>query len=306
MSLARTLASRIVQAALVMVGVSAIVFFSLFLTGDPAALMLSPDASRAEIDAFRRAMGFDDPIWLQYLRYLGRLVQGDLGRSLRFESPALGLVLERVPATALLAVAALAWSTLAGFVLGVIGALKRDTWIDLAVRLVALSGQAVPVFWLGLVLIIVFALQLRWLPTSGYGRWDHLVLPAISLGAYYMSAVTRLVRASLSEALAQDYVRTARSHGYSEWRIVTRHALRNALIPVVTVQGMYFAALLGGALITEIVFAWPGIGRLAVQAIQNRDFPLVQAVVLFAAMVFVASNLLIDLAYVWLNPRIRL
>jgi peptide/nickel transport system permease protein len=152
----------------------------------------------------------------------------------------------------------------------------------------------------------VFALQLRWLPTSGYGRWDHLVLPALSLGAYYMSAVTRLVRASLSEALAQDYVRTARSHGYSEWRVVTRHALRNALIPVVTVQGMYFAALLGGALITEIVFAWPGIGRLAVQAIQNRDFPLVQAVVMFAALVFVASNLLIDLAYVWLNPRIRL
>jgi peptide/nickel transport system permease protein len=306
MTLARTLASRIGQAALVMLGVSAIVFFCLFLTGDPAALMLSPDASRAEIDAFRHAMGFDDPIALQYLRYLGRLVQGDLGRSLRFEAPALGLVLERVPATALLAVAALAWSTAVGFVLGVIGALKRDSWIDLLVRLVALSGQAVPVFWLGLVLIIVFALQLRWLPTSGYGTWMHLVLPALSLGAYYMSAVTRLVRASLSEALAQDYVRTARSHGYSEWRVVTRHALRNALIPVVTVQGMYFAALLGGALITEIVFAWPGIGRLAVQAIQNRDFPLVQAVVMFAALVFVAANLLIDLAYLWLNPRIRL
>jgi peptide/nickel transport system permease protein len=306
MGLAGMVARRLCQAALVMLGVSAIVFFSLFLTGDPAALMLPPDASRAEIAAFRRAMGFDDPLALQYLRYVGRLLQGDLGRSLRFEAPALGLVLERVPATALLAVAALAWSTLAGFALGVIGALRRDTWVDLAVRLVALSGQAVPVFWLGLVLIIVFALKLRWLPTSGYGRWDHLILPAISLGAYYMSAVTRLVRASLSEAMAQDYVRTARSHGYGEWRVVTRHALRNALIPVVTVQGMYFAALLGGALITEIVFAWPGIGRLAVQAIQNRDFPLVQAVVMFAAFVFVLANLFVDLAYLWLNPRIRL
>ncbi len=306
MRLGRVIGLRAAQAALVMVGVSAIVFFSLFLTGDPALLMLPPDASRAEIAAFRHAMGFDDPMWLQYLRYLGRLVQGDFGRSLRFETPALSLVLERVPATALLAVAALSWSTAVGFLLGVVGALKRDTWVDLAVRMVALSGQAVPVFWLGLVLIIVFALQLRWLPTSGYGRWDHLVLPALSLGAYYMSAVTRLVRASLSEALAQDYVRTARSHGLSEWRIVSHHAMRNALIPVVTVQGMYFAALLGGALITEIVFAWPGIGRLAVQAIQNRDFPLVQAVVIFTAFVFVLSNLLIDLIYVWLNPRIRL
>lgn len=306
MGLARYVLSRLGQSAIVLLGVSAIVFFSLFLTGDPAALMLPPDANRAEIERFRRAMGFDDPVWLQYARYLGNLLRGDLGRSLRFEAPVLGLVLERLPATALLAVTALAWSTALGFALGIIAALRRDTWVDLAVRVVAISGQAVPVFWLGLILILVFALRLRWLPTSGYGRLDHLVLPALSLGAYYMSAVTRLVRASLIEALAQDYVRTARSQGYSEWRVVTRHALRNALIPVVTVQGMYFAALLGGALITEIVFAWPGIGRLAVQAIQNRDFPLVQAVVLFAAAIFVICNLLVDLLYVALNPRIRL
>ncbi len=300
------LLNRGLQSLIVLFGVSAIVFYSLHLTGDPAALMLPPDASREEIDRFRQAMGFDDPILVQHFRYLAGVLQGDLGTSLRFQRPALDLVLERLPATALLAVVAMAWSTALGFVFGVIGAVRRDTAVDLIVRVIALSGQAVPVFWLGLLLIIVFALRLGWLPTSGYGDLEHLVLPAITLGAYYMSAVTRLVRANLIEALAQDYVRTARAKGLSAWRIVIRHALRNALIPVVTVQGMYFAALLGGALITEIIFAWPGIGRLAVQAIQNRDFPLVQAVVLFAATVFVIANLLVDLAYAILNPRIRL
>ena len=306
MPIARFIAMRTAQGSVVLLGVSVIVFFSLFLTGDPASLMMSPDASRAEIAAFREAMGFDDPFWLQYGRFLAALAQGDLGTSLRFQRPALELVVERLPATALLAVAALAWSTLAGFVFGVVGAVWRDGWLDLLVRLIALSGQAVPVFWLGLLLILLFSLRLRWLPTGGIGGAEHLVLPAVSLGAYYMSAVTRLVRASLIEALAQDYVRTARAKGLSEWRVVIRHALRNALIPVVTVQGMYFAALLGGALITEIIFAWPGIGRLAVHAIQNRDFPLVQAVVLLAAFVFVVANLLVDIAYGILNPRIRL
>lgn len=306
MPLARFLLNRAAQGVVVLFGVSAIVFFTLFLTGDPAALMMPPDASRAEIDAFREAMGFDQPLWKQYARFLVDVAQGDLGTSLRFQRPAMELVLERLPATALLAVAALAWSTAAGFVFGVVGAIRRDTWIDLLVRLIALLGQAIPVFWLGLLCILLFSLRLRWLPTSGIGGIEHLILPAISLGAYYMSAVTRLVRASLIEALAQDYVRTARAKGLSEWRVVVRHALRNALIPVVTVQGMYFAALLGGALITEIIFAWPGIGRLAVQAIQNRDFPLVQAVVLLAASVFVVANLLVDIAYASLNPRIRL
>jgi peptide/nickel transport system permease protein len=300
------LAGRLSQAAIVLIGVSAIVFFSLFLTGDPAALMLPPDASRAEIAQFRHAMGFDDPLPLQYLRYLAGVLQGDFGRSLRFQRPVLELVAERLPATALLAAAALAWSTAVGFGLGVMAATRRGGLIDLGVRLAAVSGQAVPAFWLGLLLILLVSLRWQLLPTSGYGDWQHLVLPALTLGAYYMSAVTRLVRASLIEALAEDYVRTARAKGVPEWRVILHHALRNALIPVVTVQAMYFAALLGGALVTEIVFAWPGVGRLAVQAIQNRDFPLVQAVVLLSAVLFVATNLLVDLAYVALNPRIRL
>ena len=294
---------RLGMSVVVLFGVAAIVFFSLFLTGDPAALMLPPDASRAEIDAFRHGMGFDQPMVVQFLRYLGHVLTGDFGVSLRFGQPVLGLIAERLPATAL---TALGWSTLAGFALGILAAVYEGGAIDFAVRVVALAGQAVPVFWLGLVLILVVSLDWRMLPTGGYGTVAHLVLPAISLGAYYMSAVTRLVRVSLVEALRQDYVRTARAKGLSEWRVVIRHALRNALAPVLTVQAMQFASLLGGAVITEIIFAWPGIGRLSVQALQNRDFPLVQAVVLLAASVFVGLNVLVDIAYAALNPRVRL
>ncbi|MDK8875148.1 ABC transporter permease [Paracoccus sp. SSJ] len=302
----RFLLSRALQGLAVMLGVSALVFFALFLTGDPAALMMSPDASQAEIEAFRRAMGFDDPIWLQYLRFLGNLLQGDLGLSLRYQRPATDLLWERLPATALLALSALIWSSAIGMVLGVVSAVRKNSGLDFVIRVIALLGQAVPVFWLALLMILLFSLRLRWLPSSGMGGWQHLVMPSIALGAYYVSAMTRLVRASLIEVLGQNYIRTARAKGLSQWRIVVRHGLRNAMIPVITVQGMYFAALLGGALVTEIVFAWPGIGRLAVEAIQNRDFPVVQAVVLFTAAVFVIANFLVDIAYTWLNPRIRL
>jgi peptide/nickel transport system permease protein len=300
------IASRALQAFIVLIGVSAIVFFALFLTGDPAALMMPPEASKQEIAAFREAMGFNDPIFLQYGRFLLGALHGDLGISLRFQRPAYDLVLERLPATALLATAALAWSSLLGFALGIIAAMRKNGPADFAIRLVALLGQAVPVFWLGLLLIIIFALRLRLLPTGGIGTARQLILPAIALGAYYLSAITRIVRASLIDALAQDYVRTARAKGLSQWRITMRHALRNALIPVVTVQGMYFASLLGGALITEVIFAWPGLGRLAIESIQNKDFPVVQAVVLFAALAFVVANFLVDLTYAALNPRIRL
>lgn len=297
---------RVVQGMIVMLGVSAVVFFALFLTGDPVALMMPPDASRAEMDAFRQAMGFNDPIWLQYGRFLGGAISGELGSSLRFQRPAFDLLWERLPATALLACVALLWSSLLGFLLGTIAAVRKNSAIDFAIRVISLLGQAVPVFWLALLLIILFSLKLRWLPSSGIGTFAQLIMPSVALGAYYLSAITRLVRASLIEVLGENYIRTARAKGISSWRIVVHHAMRNALIPVITVQGMYFASLLGGALVTEIIFAWPGIGRLAVEAIQNRDFPVVQAVVLFAAAVFVLVNLLVDLAYVWLNPRIRL
>ncbi|MBV6638735.1 MAG: ABC transporter permease, partial [Mameliella sp.] len=290
----------------VMFGVSALVFFALFLTGDPAVLMMAPDSTAAEIDAFREAMGFDDPIIVQYGRFLVDALQGDLGSSLRYSRPAMDLLAERLGATALLALSALLWSSLLGFLLGAIAAVRKNSPIDFAIRVISLLGQAVPVFWLALMLIILFSLNLRWLPSSGYGSLGHLVMPSLALGAYYLSAITRLVRSSLIETLGENYVRTARAKGLTEWRIVVRHALRNAMIPVVTLQGMYLASLMGGALVTEIIFAWPGIGRLAVEAIQNRDFPVVQAVVLFAALVFVVANFLVDVAYTWLNPRIRL
>lgn len=302
----RFLLSRAAQGLIVMFGVSALVFFALFLTGDPAVLMMAPDSTAAEIDAFREAMGFDDPIIVQYGRFLVDAVQGDLGSSLRYSRPAMDLLADRLGATALLALSALLWSSLLGFVLGAIAAVRKNSPIDFVIRVISLLGQAVPVFWLGLMLIILFSLNLRWLPSSGYGSLSHLVMPSLALGAYYLSAITRLVRSSLIETLGENYVRTARAKGLTEWRIVVRHALRNAMIPVVTLQGMYLASLMGGALVTEIIFAWPGIGRLAVEAIQNRDFPVVQAVVLFAALVFVVANFLVDVAYTWLNPRIRL
>lgn len=298
--------NRLGQSVLVLFGVSLLIFFSLHLTGDPAALMMPPGSSQQEIDTFRHSMGFDRPLLWQYGHYLSGVLQGDFGESLRYSQPVLALIGERLPATALLAVSALVWSSLLGLLLGIVSALRPHSIWDLLCRLVAFSGQAVPVFWLGLLMILFFSLHLQWLPASGYGSVAALIMPAFSLGAFYMSAVARLTRASLLEVLQQDYIRTARAKGLSQWRIVVRHGLRNALIPVVTVQGMYFASLLGGALVTEIIFAWPGIGRLAIQAIQNRDFPLVQAIVLLAALVFVVINLLIDLLYLVLNPRIRL
>jgi peptide/nickel transport system permease protein len=302
----RYILQRLAQSVLVMFGVSLLIFYSLHLTGDPAAVMMPPGSSQQEIEHFRHSMGFDRSLTWQYWHYLTGVLQGNLGDSLRYSQPVTELIGQRVPATLLLAVTALLWSTAAGLLLGIVSALYQNSVWDLLCRLLAFSGQAVPVFWLGLLLIIVFSLNLRWLPSSGYGSASQLVMPAISLGAYYMSAIARLIRASLIDVMQQDYIRTARAKGLSRWRIVVRHGLRNALIPVVTVQGMYFASLLGGELVTEIIFAWPGIGRLAVQAIQNRDFPLVQAIVLLAALVFVAINLIIDLLYVVLNPRIRL
>ena len=300
------IAGRLAQAIIVLLGVSAVVFFALFLTGDPAVLMMPPDASRAELDTFRKAMGFDDPMIVQYGRYLWRALHGDLGSSLRFQQSTLSLVFERLPATVMLAVSALCWSTLVGALAGIVGALKRGTYVDFGVRLIALLGQAIPVFWLGLLLMLVFSLYLGWLPTGGYGRWQQLILPSLSLGAYYMSSMTRLGRASMIDVMAQDYILTARGKGLTEPSVVLKHAYRNSLIPVVTVLAMHLGQLLGGAVITELIFSWPGIGRLAIQAIYTRDFPLVQAVVLLSASIFVFVNLAVDILYVVLNPRIRI
>jgi ABC-type dipeptide/oligopeptide/nickel transport system permease component len=301
----RFVAQRMVWSVFVLFGVATAVFIILHLSGDPTALMLPADARPEDAARLRHAFGFDRPLTLQYLDFLSGLLHGDLGTSLRFQQPALGLVLERVPMTLLLALSGLTFSIVLALPIGIMSAARRGTWIDSLGMSVALLGQSVPVFWLGLMLIMVFAVGLRWLPALGSGGLDHLVLPTISLGLFSAAATARLLRAGLVEVLDQEYVRTARAKGLAEQRVLLGHAIRNALIPVVTMLGLQFGALLGGALVTETIFAWPGMGRLLIQAIYNRDYPLAQAAILWLALIFVAVNLLVDLLYGALDPRIR-
>lgn len=300
------LIQRLLHSTLVILGVSAVVFGLLFLAGDPVALLLpADDVSEEEIEAFRRALGFDRPIYEQYLRYLGRAVRGDLGFSLRHQQPAVGLVLERVPATLELAFAALFVSLVIGVPVGVIAAVKRGTPQDALVTAAAVAGNSMPVFWLGIVLILTVSVWLHWLPASGRGGIERLILPSLTLGAYSGSITARLLRSSLIEVLGRDYIRTARAKGLTESVVIRRHGLKNAALPVVTVIGLQMGQLLSGAIITETVFAYPGMGLLAIQAIRNRDVPVVQAFVVLAAIVVLIVNLLVDLLYVYLDPRVK-
>jgi ABC-type dipeptide/oligopeptide/nickel transport system permease component len=243
-------------------------------------------------------------MWEQFASFAGNLLRGDFGTSWRFQQPALPLVLARLPATALLAVAALTLSLVIGIPIGIISAVRRNTMFDSATMVFALLGQSTPAFWLGIVLILVFSVQFGWLPTSGGPGLKYLVLPAVTLGLALAGRNARLVRSSMLEVLNEDYVRTARAKGLPEWRVITRHALRNAMLPVLTVIGLELGHLLGGAVIVETVFTWPGIGLLAIRAVGSRDYPLVQAVIIISALIFVLTNLIIDLIYMWLDPRI--
>jgi peptide/nickel transport system permease protein len=301
----RFVVRRLAQAVLVVTGVSLVVFLVIRLTGDPAYLMLSPDASEADRVRLVHELGLDRPLYVQYAVFATRAVQGDLGRSLRYRQPALPLVLERLPATIELAVAALLLSLAVAVPAGVIAGARRDTACDNLTMLAALFGQSMPVFWLGIMLILVFSVHLELFPTSGRGSFAQLVLPAVTLGLYSTARVTRLVRAGMLDVIGQEYIRTAWAKGLPERRVIGKHALRNTLIPVVTIVGLELGGLLSGAVITETIFAWPGVGRLAVTAIFQRDYPLVQAAVLVTALVFVLSNLLVDVVYGWLDPRIR-
>jgi peptide/nickel transport system permease protein len=301
----RYLLVRVAHAALVVVGVSLIVFVLTHLGGDPASLLLPPNASEQEIQEFRHAMGFDKPLPVQLLDYLVRLSHGDFGRSFRYDQPALDVVLERVGATLVLGGFALLLSVLIAVPLGILAALRRNSVWDSLSLVISLSGQALPVFWFGILLIILFAVTLRWLPASGGGDVPHLILPGITLAAYSLAVISRLLRSSLLEVLGAEYVRTARAKGLREHVVLIRHALKNALMPVVTVLGLQVGTLLGGAVITEEVFAYPGMGRLAVQAILGRDFSLIQAFVVLSAITIVCANLVVDLVYGWLDPRVR-
>jgi len=296
---------RIWQAALVLFGVSVVVFMILHLTGDPAALLLPPDATAEDVARFRTAMGFDDPWIVQYGRFLKGALQGNFGESLRHGEPALPLVLERLPATFQLAGAGLLLALCLAIPAGIVSAVRRNTIVDYVSTVVALLGQAMPTFWLGIMLILVFSVRLNWLPSSGRGDLQHLILPAITLGLFTTARITRLTRSGMLEVLGQDYIRTARAKGVSERPVVWKHALKNASIPIVTIIGIELGTLLGGSVITETIFAWPGVGRLSVQAIFNRDYPVVQAAVFILASTFVVLNFVVDLAYTWLDPRIR-
>jgi peptide/nickel transport system permease protein len=297
---------RFLHGLVVVLGVSIVVFLLTHLGGDPAAVLLPLDTPPEDVEAFRREMGFDRPLPVQYVRFLSRALRGDFGTSYHYRSDALSLVVERMPATIRLTLAALLVSLALSLPAGTLAALNRDSLFDVLVRVFVLMGQAVPGFWLALVLIMAFAVRLRWLPVSGAQGWQSLVLPAVVAGSFSMATVTRLLRSSLLEVLGSDYVRTARSKGLPPRLVVTRHALKNAAIPVVTVIGLHIGWLLGGAVISEVVFAYPGMGRLAVTAIGYRDLPVIQSFVMLMSLIVVLINLLMDILYSWLDPRIRL
>ena len=283
-----------------------IVFSLARITGDPALTLLPTEATQEDRDFFRKQYGLDQPIYLQYLTFAKNVVSGDLGTSFRFREPALQLVLEGLSATLLLGISSMILATIIALPLGVLSAVKRVTWIDTFTRWLAALGQSTPSFWLGLLLVLFFSVYLGWLPTSGHGELKHLVLPSLTLSFFTAGAIARLTRSNMLEALRSDFVRFERLSGLSEWRIVVRHALRNASIPIVTFLALQFGVLLSGAVVTETVFAWPGIGRIVIDAINTRDYPVLQAAVIVSAFLILFLNLLVDLFYAWLDPRVAL
>lgn len=297
---------RFLQAALVLIGVSFSTFIVAHLTGDPVELMARENATLEDKQALREFLGLDRPLTEQYLSFVGKAVQGDLGYSFVQRAPVTQLIAERLPATLQLAAAGFLLALLISVPLGIIIALKRNTVWDVVVTALAMVGQAAPGFWIGLMLVVLFAVELKILPVSGYGGPLYLILPAITLALQSAARLTRLVRASMLEVLNADYIRTARSKGLRERTVLFVHAFRGAMIPVVTMAGLELAELVSGAFITETIFAWPGVGRLAVNAVYQRDFPLIQGVVLMAAVFFVVINFLVDVLYVVIDPRVKL
>ena len=298
--------SRLGQTALVVFLSLTAVFAMVRLSGDPVLLFMPMDIQARDVNEFRQRLGFNDPLPVQYGRFLAGAVRGDFGESLRYKQDALGLVLERLPATLLLAGASLLLTVGIALPLGVLSAVRRNSLLDHVGTVATVLGQATPGFWLGLMLIFVFSVKLRWLPTGGTGSLAHLAMPAVVLAAFFAARIARLTRSAVLDALGEDYVLTARAKGLGEGRVVGKHTLRNSAIPIVTLAGLEAGQLLGGAVITETIFAWPGLGRLTVQALLNRDFPVVLAAVFLVSVMYTLINLLVDLLYGWLDPRVRL
>lgn len=300
----RYLLKRLWHTVYVVIGISMISFFFIHLSGDPVMLMLPGDASMEEVEQLRQKLGFNDPLYVQYGRFIKKAVRGDFGESLYYHVPALDLILERLPASLELSLAAMVLALVVSIPIGIISAVYRGSALDMGSMLGALFGLSMPHFWLGIMFIMIFSVKLGWLPTSGRGTFAQLIMPALALAMSLMAMFARLTRSVMLEVLSLDYIRTARAKGLREFYVIGKHALKNALIPLVTVAGMQFGLLIGGTVIIETVFAWPGVGRLVVQAIFNRDYPLVQSIVFILALIFVAANLLVDLLYIYLDPRI--
>lgn len=296
---------RVVRLLVVCVGVSLVTFSILHVSGDPVALMM-PEAPESDRAVLRKSMGFDDPLPQQFVRFFVNTATGNFGQSFYHRVPALGLVLERMPTTLMLTVLAMALALVVALPVGIYSAIRRNSTTDHVATAVVFLGQSMPVFWTGIMLILLFAVRWRLLPVSGWESWGAAALPAVTLGTFSAPLLLRIVRSSMLEVISLDYVRTARAKGVSEWFVICRHALTNAALPLVTVTGLQFGLLLGGAVITESVFAIPGVGRLIVDAIRQLDFPVVQAAVFMLAMIVVAVNFIVDMLYMYLNPQIRI
>lgn len=297
---------RCLQAVLTLLGVATVAFSLTALGGDPAALMASADATAAEIEAIRVAHGLDQPLIIRYFTFLLNAVQGDFGNSLMMNVPAAQLVLDRLPATFELAFTSFALGIGMAFVLGLLIQVTQNAWLRGVAMAIAFTRQAIPVFWFGLLLMMLFSVHLQWLPTMGRGSWAHLILPAITLASYELGLYLRLINAGFATQERMDYVRTAHAKGQKRIRIVLRHMLPNALLPLITVAGLNLGHLLGGTVVAETVFSWPGVGRLLIQSVSQRDFPVIIACVVLMATIFVLVNLLVDLVYALVDPRVRM
>ena len=296
---------RLAQAVVCVIVITMIVFALVRLSGDPVSMLLPPEATPAEYKALREHLGLDKPIYVQYGLYLLDIAQGDFGKSIRYEMPSMEVFLLKFPNTLQLALCALAFALFMGISVGILSAVYYGTWFDNFGKIFAVMGQAMPVFWLGIMLILILGVALRLLPIAGKGDWKNLIMPAITLGWFFNAALCRLSRSTMLDVLDTEYIKMARIKGVPERRVILKHALKNASIPIVTLGTTYFIVLLNGTVITETVFAWPGVGRLVVESIYARDFPMVQTCLLISSFFMVFGNLFVDILYAYIDPRIR-
>jgi len=301
----RYILKRLGQAFITIIGISMVVFLLTHLTGDPVALMAPQNATLEDLETIRKDYGFDKPIYVQYWKYISGAVQGDFGKSLQVNIPAIELFWDRFPNTVKLATVSMAFAILFGLPTGIFSAVRVGRKFDSFGKVFALMGQALPGFWVGIMLIILFSTLLRWLPTSGMGSWRHYLMPAFTLGWYTMAAVTRLSRSAMLDVLDAEYIKMARIKGVAEIQVILKHAFKNASAPVLTMSALQFVAMINGTMIIETVFNWPGLGRLIVSSIFSRDYPVVQMCVLISSSIFVFANLIVDILYAYLDPRIR-